>query len=425
MKRTQIQCYLFLCLLLSTPETACAQHNWPQFRGPHANGQVDMHNLPLTWNESTNVVWKTPVHDRGWSSPVVWEDQVWLTTATRDGKKLYAICVNKETGKVVHDVHVFDVEKPQRIANENSYATPTSVVDESNVYVHFGTYGTACLDRNSGQKIWERRDLNCDHELGAGPASSPMLYGDLFIVNVDGRDHQYVIALNKVTGKTLWKTNRSIDYSKVPVNQRKAYSMPILMPHGDQQQLVSNGGKGIMAYDPDTGKEIWRVQHRGFSHAPRPVFGHGMVFTTVDRDNPELWAVRANGNGDVTDTHVAWKEVKAMPRRCSPVLLDGRLYLVSRAGVVTCLEALTGKLIWRDRVPGSYSASPVFTENRIYLFNDDGVTFVIEPGDQLKILAKNELKKGTLMASPAVSGKAFFIRTESHLYRVEDMAQAN
>lgn len=400
-----------------------AQQNWPEFRGPDRDGYAETTALPLTWDEKKNVVWKTSIHDRGWSSPVVWGNQVWVTTATNDGKRLFAVCVDQNTGKIIHDIKVFDVESPQKIATDNTYATPTPVVDRNHVYVHYGTYGTACIERVSGKQVWVRRDLNCDHEAGAGPASSPMLINNLFIVNVDGRDFQYVIALDTSNGKTVWKTNRSVDYSDVPVNQRKAYSMPFPYRLGNQQYLVSNGGKGLICYEPKTGKEIWRIQHHGFSHAPRPVVGHGLVFTTVDRDNPELWAVRAEGKGDVSDSNVVWKEKRAMPRRCSPLLVGDQLYLVARTGVITCLNAKTGTQIWRDRLPGSYSASPIYTKNRIYLFNEDAVSVILEPGDRLKIIATNRLPKENLMASPAVSGNALFIRTESHLYKIANQNQ--
>lgn len=411
---------LLVSIALST-SLLCAQENWPEFRGPTGNGVVTATNLPLSWDGSKNVVWSTPIHDRGWSSPVVWENQVWLTTATRDGKKLFAICVDRESGNIIHDLEIFQVQSPQRITTENTYATPTPVVDRNHVYVHYGTYGTACLKRESGKVVWERRDLNCDHEVGAGPASSPMLFGNLFIVNVDGRDVQYVIALNQSDGETVWKTDRSVDYSKVPVNQRKAYGMPILVGSKPNRQLVSNGGKGIFSYDPLTGQERWRVQHHGFSQAPRPVFGHGLIFATVDRDNPELWAIRADGAGDVTDSHVVWKEKRAMPRRCSPLLIGNRLYLVARTGVITCLDAKTGQLAWRDRLPGQYSASPIYDSkrNRIYFFNEDAVTVVVKPADTLQVIATNRLPHENLMASPAVSGNSLFIRTESMLYRIQ------
>ena len=418
--------YLLPCILLLSihpfvwsQDASNKQIHWEQFRGPQGNGHVNAPNLPGSWNEETNVVWKTKVHDRGWSSPVIWDEQIWMTTATNDGHKMYAVCLDKTTGKILHDIHLFDVESPQRITVDNSYATPTSVIDDKQVYVHFGTYGTACIDRISGDIVWTRRDLNCDHEAGAGPASSPMLLGDLFIVNVDGRDVQYVIAINKHSGKTVWKTERSADFSEVPVHKRKAYSMPSLIEHNGKQQLISNGAMGCYGYHPNTGKELWRIKHHGFSNAPRPVAGHGLVFTTVDRDDPELWAIRLGGNGDVTNSHIAWKVTAAMPPRCSPLLVDDLLYLVNRLGIITCLDAKTGEQVWRERLAGNFSASPIYSHGKIYLFNEDATTFILKPGRELNVLAENKLAEDFLVATPGVSENALFLRTEHYVYGIE------
>ena len=401
--------------------SALAQTNWNQFRGPNSDGHIDAPDLPQDWNEDKNIVWKTAIHDRGWSSPVVWDDQVWVTTAKLDGTNLYAVCLNKKTGRVIHDKHLFDVGNAQPIAADNSYATPTSVIDEKHVYVHYGTYGTACLNRKTAEVVWTRRDLNCDHEAGAGPASSPMLFGELFIVNVDGRDVQYVVALNKNTGKTVWKTDRSADFTDVPVHKRKAYSMPSLIENAGELQLVSNGAQGCYAYNPQTGEELWKIKHHGFSNAPRPVSGHGLLFTTVDRDNPQLWAIRLGGKGDLSDSHIAWIETAAMPPRCSPLLVDNLLYLINRLGIITCLEAKSGEQVWKSRLPGSYSASPIHANGQIYVFNEDAISFILKPGRELKITHENKLAEDILVATPAVSGKALFIRTENHLYRIENL----
>ena len=408
-----------ILLLLLMPCMAEGQSNWDQFRGSNGDGHVHAPELPNFWNEETNVVWKTAIHDRGWSSPVIWDDQVWVTTATLGGHKMFAVCLDRQSGKIIHDIHLFDVDAPQRIAADNSFATPTSVIDEKQVYVHYGTYGTACLNRETGKTVWTRRDLQCDHEAGAGPASSPMLYGDLFIVNVDGRDVQYVIAINKHTGKTAWKTNRSADFSKVPVHKRKAYSMPSLVTYEGKQQLVSNGAMGCYGYHPKTGEELWKIKHHGFSNAPRPVSGHGLLFTTVDRDNPELWAIRLGGSGDITESHIVWKETAAMPPRCSPLLINDLIYLVNRLGIMTCMDAKTGEQVWRQRLEGSFSASPIYANDRIYLFNEDARSFILKPGRKFKVLATNSLEEDVLVATPAVSDRSLFIRTEKHLYRIE------
>ena len=414
---------IILLTAFTAIHVASSEEQWWQFRGPQGNGHTLSTGLPLEWDEKKNVVWKTSIHDRGWSSPVIWNDQIWMTTATKDGTKLFAVCVHKASGKILHDIHVFDVEIPMAITSDNTYATPTSVIEEGRVYIHFGTYGTACLDTVTGKTLWTRRDLKCDHEKGAGPASSPLLVGDLLVMHVDGRDVQYIIALNKKDGTTAWKTDRSLDYSKVPVHQRKAYGMPVLIPRGEKTQLAGVGGRGVFAYDPATGKELWMARHRGWSIAPRPVFGHGLLFAIIDRDSPELWAIRPDGNGDITETHIAWKETKRMPPRASPLLAEGLLFLVNRNGIASCFEPKTGELIWQERLKGAYSASPIYTKGRIYFFNEDAICTVIKPSRKLEIMNTNALDRQALMATPAVDGSAFYIRTEKHLYCIRNSSE--
>ena len=410
------------CILLLITVASCvvieANEQWSQFRGHYGNGIIKSTSAPINWSENTNIDWKTPIHDRGWSSPVIWNDQIWMTTATKDGNKMYAICVNKLSGKIEHDIHVFDVKSPQAITNENTYASPTPVVEEGRVYVHFGTYGTACISTKDGQILWKRRDLNCDHEIGAGPASSPFIYNNFLIFNVDGRDVQYVIALNKETGETAWKTNRSVDFSDVQVNQRKAYGTPFIIPRGNSNQMVSIGAKGVYSYDPENGKELWKAEHRGWSIAPRPVYGEGLVFTMIDRDRPEMWAINPNGSGDITETHIEWKETKRMPPRASPIIIKGLLFVVDRNGYISCIEAKTGKSIWQKRVKGRFSASPILANNLIYFFNEDTVCTIIKPTRELEIVAENKLSDDKLMATPAFDENSIYIRTEKKLTRI-------
>ena len=410
------------CILLLITVASCvvieANEQWSQFRGHYGNGIIKSTSAPINWSENTNIDWKTPIHDRGWSSPVIWNDQIWMTTATKDGNKMYAICVNKLSGKIEHDIHVFDVKSPQAITNENTYASPTPVVEEGRVYVHFGTYGTACISTKDGQILWKRRDLNCDHEIGAGPASSPFIYNNFLIFNVDGRDVQYVIALNKETGETAWKTNRSVDFSDVQVNQRKAYGTPFIIPRGNTNQMVSIGAKGVYSYDPENGKELWKAEHRGWSIAPRPVYGEGLVFTMIDRDRPEMWAINPNGSGDITETHIQWKETKRMPPRASPIIIKGLLFVVDRNGYISCIEAKSGKSIWQKRMKGRFSASPILANNLIYFFNEDTVCTIIKPTRELEIVAENKLSDSKLMATPAFDENSIYIRTEKKLTRI-------
>lgn len=411
-------------ILLSISLASClvieANEQWSQFRGHYGNGIIKSTSAPINWSDDTNIDWKTPIHDRGWSSPVIWNDQIWMTTATKEGNKMYAICVNKLSGKIEHDIHVFDVKSPQAITNENTYASPTPVVEEGRVYVHFGTYGTACISTKDGQILWKRRDLNCDHEIGAGPASSPFIYNNFLIFNVDGRDVQYVIALNKETGETAWKTNRSVDFSDVQVNQRKAYGTPFIIPRGNSNQMVSIGAKGVYSYDPENGKELWKAEHRGWSIAPRPVYGEGLVFTMIDRDRPEMWAIKPNGSGDITETHIEWKETKRMPPRASPIIIKGLLFVVDRNGYISCIEAKTGKSIWQKRMKGRFSASPILANNLIYFFNEDTVCTIIKPTRELEIVAENKLSSDKLMATPAFDENSIYIRTENNLYRIKE-----
>jgi outer membrane protein assembly factor BamB len=403
-------------VLVGSATRGQAGANWPELRGPARNGYATASHLPLTWSETNNVAWKTLIHDLGWSSPVIWEKQVWVTTATTDGKQLFAVCVDADTGKIIHDIRVFEIENPGHVAAVNSYASPTPAIEEGRVYVHYGTYGTACLDSQTGQILWSRRDLTCDHH--EGPGSSLMLQNEMLYFNVDGRDVQYVIALDKRSGKTIWKTNRSVDYSGVPTNCRKGFCTPILIQAAGRSQLVSPGAKALVAYDPKSGQELWKARYAGWSMVPRPLFGHGLIYAITDYERPELWAVRPDGQGDVTESQVAWKLTKDMPATASLLLIDDLLYMVNDQGFGLCVEAQDGKLVWRERLKGKCSASPIYGAGRIYFFSEKNATSVLQPGRQFRVLAENSLD-GRVMATPAVTGNAFILRTSSHLYRLE------
>lgn len=411
------------CALLARP--ASPTENWPEFRGPNGDGHSRATGLPLTWSETQNVTWKTPIHGRGWSTPVVWGDQVWLTTATEDGREMFVVCVDRRSGKVLLDRRLFQNAHPEPLGNDvNGYASPSPAIEAGRVYVHFGSYGTACLDTRTFKTLWQRRDLPCRHY--RGPASSVILFDRLVILTLDGVDLQYTVALDKKTGKTVWKTPRTTDWNDLddqgrPTAEgdyRKAHSTPLLIQVNGQPQMLSVGAKAGYAYDPRNGKEVWRVRYGGFSNSLRPVVGHGMAFLSTGYSRADLWAVRLGGSGDVTDSHVAWKYSRNVPSKPSPILVGDLLYLVSDSGIVTCLEAKTGREVWKERLAGSYSASPVYAEGRLYFFSEEGVTTVLQPGRALKVLAVNRLQDG-FMASPAIAGRALFLRTKTHLYRIE------
>jgi len=407
-----------VAFLISQAAAAVADQPWPQFLGPAANGSCRQADLPLDWSETKNVCWKTAIHDRGHSSPVVWEKQIWLTTATEDGKRLFAVCVDRDSGRIVHDISVFEVDDPKPIAELNTYASPTAVVEAGRVYVHFGTYGTACLDTATGKTLWSRRDLHCDHF--RGPGSSAFVYKDLLILTFDGIDVQFLAALDKWTGATVWKTDRSTDYHSAEGDNRKAYCTPIVIDAGGPQ-LVSCGAYAAEAYVPETGREIWKVAYPGgFSNVSRPLFDRGTLLLNTGFGRPEIWAVRPDGRGDVSQSHIVWKsKAKNLPAKPSSVLAGDLLFCVNDNGFATCLEAKTGKTVWQERIHGFFSASPLAAPGRIYFFDQDGKTTVIAPQRKLKVLAVNQLGDG-FMASPAVAGKALILRTKTHLYRIEE-----
>ncbi len=410
---------LMLFVLLSLAGLSVAGENWPQFRGPHGDSRADDAKLPLTWSEKENIVWKTAIHDKGWSSPVVWGDRVWLTTATEDGTQLFAVCVDRHSGKVRRDVKVFDVEKPSELWRKfNSFASPTPAIEEGRVYVHFGTYGTACLNSESGETLWQRRDLHCDHWRGA--ASSPILYGDLLFLTFDGHDRQYVAALNKNTGQTVWQKDRAIDYKTSDGDLKKAFGTPAIRIVDDKPQLISSAAAATIAYDPKTGEELWKVYHGGMNVTAPPLHGRGKVFLCSGDGGLRLLAVRDGGRGDVTATGIAWKvkSKSSVPSRSSPILVDDLLYMVNEGGIVSCLEAKTGEPIWQNRLGGKFWASPLYADGRLYFFDEDGLGHVVAAGRTWKKLATNKLNDGC-RASPAAAGKALFVRTLTHLYRIE------
>jgi outer membrane protein assembly factor BamB len=380
----------------------------PQFRGPGGEGHSDERHLPLTWSPTENIRWKTDIEGLGWSTPSIVGSEVWLTTAVDEGKSLRVICLDKDSGAVQHDVVVFTPDEPGPIHGKNSYASPSVVIDGDLLFVHFGKLGTACLD-HAGNVRW-KTELKYNHR--HGPGGSPVVFGDLLIIACDGTDVQYVTALNKRTGKEEWKTARE---------GKMAYSTPLLIEVNGQKQLVSTGGEWAMGYAPQTGQEIWRFRYpAGYSNVPRPVYGQGLVFLCSGYDNPWIYAVSPDGAGDVTESHMAWKLDKGAPLNPSPILIGAELYLVDDSGIVNCLDAKTGKPHWKKRVGGNFSASLLYAENRIYMLDEAGKTYVFAPTkDEYRELAVNELP-GRTQASIAAADESLFLRTDKSLYRIQN-----
>jgi outer membrane protein assembly factor BamB len=418
--------YLFGILSALAAASLPIHAQWPQFRGPDGTGVSTTANPPVSWGEDKNVRWKTPVHGRAWSSPVVLEGRVWVTTATPDGRQLSALAVDVETGKILHDLKLFDVPDPQYAHPFNSYASPTPVIEPGRVYITFGSPGTAALDTRTGKVLWQRRDLECNHFRGAG--SSPIIFDNLLIMHFDGSDRQYLVGLDKASGKTVWKTDRSIDFQDLGPDGkpqadgdfRKAFSTPHIVTHGGAPLLISIGSKATYGYDPRTGKELWRLEERSsHSGSTRPVPGHGLIFYPTGFPTGQLLAIRLAETRDAPP-EVVWKITRGVPSKPSVLLVGDLIFMVNDTGITSCVEAKTGTSVWTSRIAGTFSASPISAAGRIYFFNEDGKAAVIEAGRSFKVLSENLLDDG-FMASPAVVGNALILRTRTHLYRIEEV----
>ncbi len=426
---------VLVCIIIPWTLSA-AEINWTEFRGPNGDGVSTAAHLPLHWGEQQNIAWQTPIHGKAWSSPVIWGTNIWLTTATEDGRELCVVTVDRESGKITRDVKLFDVEKPQAAHVFNSYASPTPAIESGRIYVTFGSPGTACLDTENGKVFWSRRDIECNHYRGAG--SSPILYSNLVILNFDGSDHQFLLALDKRTGRTVWETKRSIDFKdlgpdgKPEMNgdYRKAFATCHVAMLAGRPTLLSQGSKALYAYDPMSGEELWRVEERtSYSGCTRPVVGHGLIFVPSGFSSGQILAIRPGKPGEMIDANtprsadsqlqVAWKEKHNAPKKPSLLWLDDLLYAIDDNGTATCWEAVTGTNVWTERIGGHYSAAPLAGAGKIYFLSEDGKTTVIATGREFKKLAENKLGDG-FMAAPAVSGNSLFLRSRTSLYRIDE-----
>lgn len=410
-------------LSLSLPLALVAEDNWPAFRGAKGDGISTAKNIPTTWTETENLLWKVPVHGKGWSSPVVWGDQVWLTTATVDGKAFFAMAFDKKTGNTIHDLKVFTATNPTNISQYNSYASPTPVIEGGRIYVHFGSFGTACLDTKTGKELWRNTTLECDHF--RGPASSPVIHGDKLFLNFDGYDKQYTVALKTSNGDVVWRKDHNLPY---PDNGdlKKAFATPSVFELGGKLQVVASAAMGTIAYDAANGDEIWRVIHGGMNEACRPILAHGLIYLTTGHTS-NLIAVKAGRTGDITKDGIAWRADKVGPTRPSPLVLGNELYMVNDTGIMFCLDAKTGAKHWQERLDGKFSASPLYVDGSIIAIAENGKVFVVKADKTYSPVATNRLDLSPAMsdglkidprcmASPvAVEGK-LFLRNHTHLY---------
>jgi outer membrane protein assembly factor BamB len=397
--------------------------NWTHFRGSNLNGIALTKRIPLKWDDST-IKWKTEIHDRGHSSPVVFDDQIWLTTASRDGKDLYAICVDYETGKVLFDIKVFSSEESIGKHGINTYASPTPCIEKGFVYVHFGSLGTACLNTSDGSIIWERTDLKCNHV--QGPGSSPVLYQNVLILHYEGTDVRYIVGLDKATGKEIWRTYRPDEpYEPLPQIGKKAYVTPLIMNVSGRDLLISNGSAVCCAYEPLTGKEVWKVVRGAESTVPMPFAENGIVyFYTGSMEDPpptysEMLAVNPEGTGDITETNIIWtrRDDIAHTQILTPLIKDGLIYTVSSKNMLMCLDASNGKEIWSQRMSADHNASPVYVDGNVWFFSVKGDVLAVKAGRYNNVITQNKMDSG-IWATPAFIRNSVILRTEKYLYKI-------
>ncbi len=400
------------------------EENWTHFRGSSLSGIANMERAPVKWGEGTGFKWKTDIHGKGWSSPVVSGNQIWITTATDNGSDLYAVCVDYLSGKVIYDIKVFSPSQVSGKHSLNSYATPTPCIEKGFVYVHYGSLGTACINTSDGSIVWKRTDLKCDHI--QGPASSPVLYRNLVILHYEGTDVRFIVALNKQTGKTVWKTDRPAGpYKTIPEIGSKAYITPLILNVRGRDMLISNGSAVCIAYNPENGNEIWRIVRGAESTIAMPFSEKGVVFFytgfMVDSDGSkfsELLAVNPDGEGDITSTNILWRKRSPQLQLLTPVVKDGLIYTVDSENNMLCIDALTGKDIWRTKKRGNFNASPVYAAGNIYFFSVKGETEIIRSGRKLEVVTRT-IVNDQIWATPAFLRNSIILRTDKYLGRID------
>ena len=400
--------------LLSSTSNSLRGEDWTRFRGPNGQGRTLERNLPLQWSEDSNVAWKTTIPGQGWSSPIVSGDHIFVTTATDEGASCRVIGIDRTSGEILWDSEVHrQIPGPKRA--QNSYATPTPVSDGARIYAAFYD-GTIVAVDFDGKLVWKNEDVDFHslHGLGA----SPMLVGGLIVMPFDGSsreeqrvgwkepwDQAVLLAVDKETGNTKWRGKRGLS--------RVGHVTAIAIENG--QTVVSAGGDRVQAHDVETGERIWSVYSQGEGVTPSPVLGEGLIFTSSGFEEPTLRAIRPGGQGDVTESHIAWEQKRGVPALPSPLYVEPFLYTITRDNILHCIEAKSGEIVWQERLDGNYSASPLLADGRIYITSEEGITTVLEPGPKYKEITKNTLD-GKTMASIAVSRGNFFIRTGDSLY---------
>lgn len=412
---------------------------WPQFRGPHGMGVADgCRDLPIRMGESENVVWHVSVPGTGWSSPVVDDELIWMTTAVREsqhkgtddesasedqasregGLDLVLLAFERKSGQQRHFIKLFHLPQPELIHSLNSYASPTPCLDQDHVYCHFGTYGTVAVRRVDGVIAWVNREIQLQHS--TGPGSSPIQFQDLLIFHADGMDSQAIVALDCRTGSTRWRTERSGAMSESP-DQKKAFCTPLVVSLANQTLLLSPAANWLYVYDPATGQERFKVPYgeTGYSVVPRPVVRGNFAYFCTGFDRSRLLCVDVSPEAsEAAESRIRWTVDQRMPTMPSPLLVDDLLYLISDAGIATCVDANSGEVVWSERLGGKFAASPLLADGKIYVGNQAGDLLVVRPGRELDVVASNKLDSA-IMASPVAIGQQIIVRTAERLYLFE------
>lgn len=433
-----LRIFVTLTVLLSITSLSPAADRWPAWRGPTGQGHSDATGLPVSWSQTENVAWKVKIPGKGWSSPVVENGQVWVTTAIdrpaskEDAERrrktstnsqpltisasvsLRAVGVDLRTGELLRDVEVLTEKNPQMIHVENSYATPTPIIENGRLYCYYGPSGIACLDTRSGKVLWSNRSLRVEHE--NGPGSSPVLWNNVLIVHCDGIDKQYIVAIDKNTGKVAWKTPRSGELRENP-QMRKSYATSLVTSVNGTTQILSPAADWMYGYDPKDGRELWKLNYGelGFSNAARPVVGHGLIYVCTGYMRSQLLAIRVDDRAGEPVPTVVWRGKKQIPNVASPLVIGEEIYLASDSGIASCLDARTGKNHWTARIGKKIWASPLHADGRIYFFNRDATTTVIAAGKSFKKLSVNQLEGEQIATAAAVDG-ALILRTDHAMY---------
>ena len=420
--------HLALLAVLLTAVLGAHAENWPRFRGPNGQGHSAETSVPVRWSATNGIAWQTPIPGDGWSSPVVWDGKVFLTSATDSGTKCHVFCIEAQSGKILWDKVALE-QQPRRKENKNSFATPTPVTDGRHVFAVFGD-GSAVALTMSGEVVWTNREVAFYSRHGLG--ASPILYGDLLIMSYDGSnpvtaagnwpkvddneklgwqipwDKSFLAALDTKTGQRLWTGKRGLS--------RIAHVTSFIANVDGQDQIISGAGDRLQGFNPKSGELIWSIYAQGEGVTPSPVLGDGVVFAASGFEKTTLRAVRLGGaKGDVTQSHIAWEQKKGVPTQPSPIYVKPYLYAITDGGVASCYNPTNGEIVWQERIGGNFSASPVLAGGSIYFLSEAGETIIIAAGPQFKILARNPLGE-KCQASIALSGPRLFIRSEKNLF---------